>query len=180
MRKPAFAICEQQRHRSACASAQSDQHLCCSLPRQYNNSCFYTQNFKPLSSFCGCAGQFESILVTNPEGRFSRDEAQSHNWGQFTCSHCSWADLDFLKCTYEPPHENTNKVTVRPRKTQISLSTHPVWSESSLCTQYVANDPSFLHANNEDSDQTGRMPRLIWVFAGRADTLLVLSWGGSI
>ena len=28
-----YAICEQQRCRSACASAQSDQHLCCSLPR---------------------------------------------------------------------------------------------------------------------------------------------------
>ena len=28
-----YAICEQQRYRSACASAQSDQHLCCSLPR---------------------------------------------------------------------------------------------------------------------------------------------------
>ena len=40
-----------------------------------------------------------------------------------------------------------------------------VWSESSLCTQWVAKDPSFLHANSEDSDQTGRMPRLIWVFA---------------
>ena len=31
MRKPVFAICEQQRRRSACASAQSDQRLvvCC-------------------------------------------------------------------------------------------------------------------------------------------------------
>ena len=28
---------------------------------------------------------------------------------------------------------------------------------------------------SEDSDQTGRMPRLIWVFAGRTATLLVLS-----
>ena len=28
MRKPVFAICEQQRRRSACASANSDQHLC--------------------------------------------------------------------------------------------------------------------------------------------------------
>ena len=43
----------------------------------------------------------------------------------------------------------------------------PVWSESSLCTQWVAKDPSFLHADSEDSDQTGRMPRLIWVFPGR-------------
>ena len=33
MRKPTLAICEQQRCRSACASAQSDQHLCCSLLR---------------------------------------------------------------------------------------------------------------------------------------------------
>ena len=28
MRKPVYALCEQQRRRSACASAQSDQHLC--------------------------------------------------------------------------------------------------------------------------------------------------------
>ena len=27
--------------------------------------------------------------------------------------------------------------------------------------------PSFRHADSEDSDQTGRMPRLILVFAGR-------------
>ena len=55
---------------------------------------------------------------------------------------------------------------VRPAKTQISLSTRPVWSESSLCTQWVAKGPSFLHADSVDSDQTGRLPRLIWVFAG--------------
>ena len=30
--KKTFAICKQQRRRSACASVQSDQHLCCSLP----------------------------------------------------------------------------------------------------------------------------------------------------
>ena len=29
------------------------------------------------------------------------------------------------------------------------------------------------------TDQTGRMPRLIWVFTGRTATLLGLSWGGS-
>ena len=33
--------------------------------------------------------------------------------------------------------------------------------------------------HSEDSDQTGRMPRLIWVFAGRTYRLLVLSQGGS-
>ena len=59
------------------------------------------------------------------------------------------------------------KWLVRPAKTQISLGIRPVWSESSLCAQWVAKDPSFLHADSEDSDQTGRMTRLIWVFAGR-------------
>ena len=68
---------------------------------------------------------------------------------------------------------------VRPAKSQISLGIRPVWSVSSLCTQWIAKDTSFLHADSEDSDQTGRMPRLSWVFAGRTATLLVLSWGGS-
>ena len=31
-----YAICKQQRCRSACASAQSDQRLCCLLPRYFN------------------------------------------------------------------------------------------------------------------------------------------------
>ena len=40
-------------------------------------------------------------------------------------------------------------------------------------------DPSFLHADSEDTDQTGRIPRLILVFAGRTVILLVLSCRGS-
>ena len=34
------------------------------------------RNFKPLPSFCDCAGRFESTLVANPEDRFSRDVAE--------------------------------------------------------------------------------------------------------
>ena len=55
---------------------------------------------------------------------------------------------------------------VRPAKTQISLGIRPIWSESSLCTPWIAKDQIFLRAVREDSDQTGWMPRLIWVFAG--------------
>ena len=54
-------------------------------------------------------------------------------------------------------HDVTNKVTVCPVKTQISLGILPVWSESSLCAEWVANDPSFLHVDRQDSDQTGWM-----------------------
>ena len=67
----------------------------------------------------------------------------------------------------EPPHDKTNKMSARPANTQISLGIRPVWSESSLWAQRVAKDQSILHADSEDSDQTGRMPRLIWVFTGR-------------
>ena len=69
--------------------------------------------------------------------------------------------------TNEPRHDKTNKMSVRP-----------VWSESLLCTHWVAKDPNFLHADSENSDQTGH-PRLIWVSPGRRLILLVLSWGGS-
>ena len=61
----AYVICEQQRRRSACTSAQSDQRLCCSLLRLHNISRFYSRNFKTLGSFCGCAGRFVSGLVGN-------------------------------------------------------------------------------------------------------------------
>ena len=58
---------------------------------------------------------------------------------------------------FEPPHDKTNKMTVRPAKTQISLLS--AWRKlGSLAIHW---------AHSEDSDQTGRMPRLIWVFAGR-------------
>ena len=86
----------------------------------------------------------------------------------------------FLKQN-EPPHDKTNNVAVRPVKTWISLGICPVCSESSLCTQWVAKDPSFFHADSKDFDQTGWMPRLIWVLAGLGAhaILLVLSWGSS-
>ena len=42
--------------------------------------------------------------------------------------------------------------SVRPAKTQLSLGIRPVWSEPSLCAQWVAKDPNFLHADSEDSD----------------------------
>ena len=52
-------------------------------------------------------------------------------------------------------------MTVRPAKTQISQVIRPDRSESSLCAQWVAKDSSFLHADSEDSDQTGRMAQML-------------------
>ena len=71
----------------------------------------------------------------------------------------------------ETRHDKTNKMSVCPAKTQISLSSLSAWRKlGSLATHW---------GHSEDSDQTGRMPRLIWVFAGRRVILLVLSCRGS-
>ena len=57
---------------------------------------------------------------------------------------------------------------MRPARTQISLGIRPVWSESSLCAQWVANDPRFFHADSKDWSD--------WVCHVE---MLVLSCGGS-
>ena len=68
--------------------------------------------------------------------------------------------------------QNQHQCPMRPAKTQISLGVCTDWSGmprliSSLCTQWIVKDLSFLHVDSEDADQTGWMPGLIWVFAGR-------------
>ena len=74
-RKSVFALWEQQRRRSACADAQSDQRLYRSLHCIICNSTCYSRNFKTLVSLSSCADWFESYPVENPEDRFPRDEA---------------------------------------------------------------------------------------------------------
>ena len=67
---------------------------------------------------------------------------------------------------------------LRPAKTQISLGIRPVWSESSLWTQVVAEALMFLHADSEDwSDWADAQADLSSL--GAQDIWLVLSWGGS-
>ena len=116
-------------NKGADQSAQSDQRLYCSLPAYYNTSSFYIRNFKPLASFCGCTGQFVSYLVENPEAVFSW-------WGSYSVEpdHCSSDYLGSLQYTpliaiFEPLHDKTKKMSVRPAKTLIRC---PGWSESSL------------------------------------------------
>ena len=80
---------------------------------------------------------------------------------------------------YELRHDKSSKMAVRPAKTQISLGIRSVWSESLLSAWRKVRYLATHWAYSEDSDQTKRMPRLIWVFAGRTLILLVLSWLGS-
>ena len=56
---------------------------------------------------------------------------------------------------------------VCPAKTQISLGIRPVWSESLLSAWRKLGSLATQWGYSKDSDQTGQMTRLIWVFARR-------------
>ena len=58
-------------------------------------------------------------------------------------------------------------------------STKTLWLESLLSAWRKLGSLATHSAHIEDSDQTGQMPRLIWVFAWRTLILLVLSYRGS-
>ena len=72
-----------------------------------------------------------------------------------------WKRLYMSRRTTKP-----TKWPLRPAKTQISLGIRPLWSESPPCAQWVDKKKGFF-LRTAKTDQTGRMPRLIWVFAGR-------------
>ena len=80
----------------------------------------------------------------------------------------------FFVGPFEPQHDKTNEMSVRSAKTQISLGIR-VFAVR-MKKDWVL---SYTLSASEDSDQTGRMPRLIWVFAGRTLILLILSCRGS-
>ena len=89
---------------------------------------------------------------------------------------CTRRHAHWVYCN-EPRHGKTKKMNVRPAKTQISLGIRPVWSVFA-----VRMKKAWVFRPIErtaKTDQTGRMPRLIWVFAGRTVALLVLSCRGS-
>ena len=54
--------------------------------------------------------------------------------------------------SFEPPHDKTNKVTVRPAKTQLSLGIRSVWSESSLSAWRNLESLATQWAHSEDFD----------------------------
>ena len=93
---------------------------------------------------------------------------------------CTLPQLIFFQETaYEPRYDKTNKMSVRPAKTRISLGIRPVWSESLLSAWRNLGSLATHWVHSKDTDQTWQMPRLIWVFAGRTLILLVLSCRGS-
>ena len=60
---------------------------------------------------------------------------------------------------------------VHPAKTQISLCTHAVWSVFTVAWRCLGS-LAIIRVDSKGSDQTGQMPRLIWVFTGHTGNFL--------
>ena len=75
-------------------------------------------------------------------------------------SSCTFLLTLFSLFSFEPQHDKTKYMAGAPSEAADQPG-HPSSDQSSLCVQWVANDPMLLHADSEDSDQTGRMPGLI-------------------
>ena len=122
-----------------------------------------------------CLAQGHNTAEVGLEPRTSRSGVR-HSTTEPPCSPSVWCKhLLNVSCLMTKP----TKWHVPPAKTHISLDIRPVWSESSLSAWRKLGSLATHWVHSEDSDQTDRMPRLIWVFAGCTDILLVLSWGGS-
>ena len=52
--------------------------------------------------------------------------------------------------TFEPPHDKTNKMACAPSEDSDQPGHPPSLIRVFQCTQWVAKDPSFRHADSED------------------------------
>ena len=98
-------MCAQGRLKSARASAQPHQSLRCVFNGKLMINGFFMRTVKTM---IGLGGQV-ILLVLSCSGSFNkRCRLQLYPWN-------------------EPQHDKTNKMTVRPAKTQISLGIRPVY-----------------------------------------------------
>ena len=71
------------------------------------------------------------------------------------------AYVDSRKKHFEPPHDKTNKMTFVPSEDSDQPGHPPSLIRVFAVRSMGSLDPILLQADNADSDQTGRMPRLI-------------------
>ena len=106
--------------------------------------CWFCHALADQSSMC-------ALWVANGKNFLHED---SEDCDQTGCMARLNAQADLCLCwphkSFEPVHDKTNKVTVRPAKTWISLGIRPVWSESSLSTWIKLGSLATQWAHSED------------------------------
>ena len=132
-----------------------------------------------LFRLCYCIGWSASMLFAYGINWLSHDMANIYHiqrsWQSRNIQWISYIlSVGISYCIIEPLMTKPAKWHVRPAKTQISLGICPIWSESSLSAWRKLGSLATHWAHSEDTDQTGRIPRLICVFAGGTIILLVV------
>ena len=111
------------------------------------------------------------------QGSRAPDQKELVAWLKFYLSSRWQFNEQKMSCLMTKP----TKWHVQTVKIQISLGFCPVWSESSLSTWRNLGSLATHWMHSKDSDQTGRMPRLIWIFAGCSHFVdFVMRWLKSV
>ena len=133
---------------------------------------FRTSGSAYLSKTTSCSHTLNNMLLPS----VSADIWQSVSWELVSHnSHFSSTSEQF-QLKYEPLHYKTNLCAQwKLRSTQSDQSLCYPWRNTGLLTTYWAHSED---SDQEDSDQTGWMPKLSWVFAGAHVILLVLLCSG--
>ena len=121
--------------------------------------------------FHGQTNSFSNLLVCDKSLHLT-ETYMKRDMTKPTKSVCAQRRLRSVWASASDEELRMSRITSKPTK-------WPVRPESSLSAWRKLGSLATHWVHSEDSDQTGRMPRLICVFAGRTLILLVLSCRGS-
>ena len=114
---------------------------------------------------------FNKLYVAGPESNQRSLKPQSDSLSMLATQ---------LQCIHEPPHVKTNKMAIASSE-DTGKSVHPLSLIRVFAVRMKKNCPKLSTeriAKCEDSDQTGQVPRMIWVFAGHKGHFVgfVMKW----
>ena len=143
--------------------AQSDQHRCCSLPRQYDISSFYIGNFMTQAIVFSWADRFESYQVENPKDRFSCDEAQMQHANNKEADQHTHLDflMMWLNCEQKKKKQVAQRAMIAHLKASIPRKVYFFFNN-------LGQDAQNKYAQGQGSDPVE------WLLFRRK-----LSWGNS-
>ena len=129
------------------------------------------------NDWCITFGQFSGLRGWNKSQTiYGRIRVSTHVYTVLPIQ-VSDCQRQFIIHYYEPVHDKTSKLMCTQRRLRSAWAS--AQSDQSLLTAWrKIGSITTLWAHREDSDQTGRMPRLIWIFAGCTGHFVGLSCSG--
>ena len=182
--------CAQQKLRSACASAQFDQSLYC--PHEVATHWVHSKDSEQTGwmhrliwVFVGCICHFVCFVMLRLI--LCKGDRVWRIWTAWIWMGNNIPDgidtkeiwyFPFMKLIWAASWQN-QQCGCAPSEESDQSGIRPVWSESSLCAQWVAKDPSYLHAHIEDWSDWADAQAVLSLRWAHMPFCWVLSGGGS-